>query len=173
MNGPFGGDARVVLRHHAELLHEGIAEVVRGFEALGTGDIAVGGLQLGVAFCQQLVQALVVDHLVGGEDIVVVVDLDVALDDDVQAPNLTQADVPSEFEALVLSTEAMEAVQTDQPVYEESVDLEAPAEDDVEAFAAEPDEWLAAEQVDEQPLQAEQAPDANWAATAGRSACGT
>ena len=79
--GALGGDARVVGGDHAERLDEGVAEIVERLEAVGPGDAAVGVLQLGIAFRDQLVDGLVVDHLVGGEDVVVVVDFDIALGD--------------------------------------------------------------------------------------------
>jgi hypothetical protein len=78
---PLRGDARVVLRYDAERLHEGVAEIVERLEAIRPRDAAVGILELGVALGRQGVGALVVDHLVGGQDVVVVIDLDVALRD--------------------------------------------------------------------------------------------
>ena len=75
------GDARVVGGDHAQRLDERIAEVVERLEPVGPGDAAVGVLELGIAFRDQLVDALVVDDLIGGQDVVVVVDLDVALRD--------------------------------------------------------------------------------------------
>ena len=78
---PLGGDARVVLGDDAQRLHERVAEVVERLEAVGARDAAVGILELGVALGGEGVGALVVDHLVGGQDVVVVVDLDIALRD--------------------------------------------------------------------------------------------
>ena len=79
--GALRGDARVVGGDDAQRLDEGVAEIVERLEPVGPGDAAVGVLELGVAFRDQLVDALVVDHLIGGQDVVVVVDLDVALGD--------------------------------------------------------------------------------------------
>ncbi len=79
--GTVGGNARVVLRDDAQRLDEGVAEIVERLEPVGPGDAAVGVLELGIALGDQLVDVLVVDHLIGGEDVVVVIDLDVALGD--------------------------------------------------------------------------------------------
>ena len=81
-DGLVGGNARVVLRHHAQGLDERIAEIVERFEPVGPGDGTVRVLELRIALRDQLVEVLVVDDLVGGQDEVVVVDLDIALRDD-------------------------------------------------------------------------------------------
>ncbi len=81
----FGGDARVVDRDHAQRLDESIAEIIGEGVALGTDDIAVGIAQNDVALCGERVGCLVVDDFVGGEIVVLVLDLDVALGDDLGA----------------------------------------------------------------------------------------
>ncbi len=79
--GAIGGNARVIAQDDAQRLHKGVPEIVEGFEAVRPRDAAVGVLQLGIALGEQLVDALVVDHPLGGQNVVVVVDFNVALGD--------------------------------------------------------------------------------------------
>src|SRR6185295_7903425 len=68
--GAIGGNAR------------GVAEVVERLEPVRARDAAVGVLQLRVALRDQLIDALVINDPFGGQNVVVVVDLDVALGND-------------------------------------------------------------------------------------------
>src|SRR5262245_58116292 len=62
-----------------ERLHKRFAEVVLRLNPVGTRDLAVGSHEPSIAFCRQRIGIPIEDHLVGREDVVVVVDLDVAL----------------------------------------------------------------------------------------------
>src|SRR5690606_20345700 len=80
-----GSNAGVVLGDDAQLLHEAIPEVVAQGVAIGADDVAVRLLQDNVADGGQGVGPLVVGNLVGGQDVVVVIDLDVTAGDNVVA----------------------------------------------------------------------------------------
>ena len=84
-DGALGGDARLILRHDRKRLHEAVAEIVRQRIAIGVDDVAVRFLHRDVADRGQRSRALVVDNLIGGQNVVVVVDLDVAARDDAVA----------------------------------------------------------------------------------------
>ncbi len=79
--GLLGGDARVVGGDDAQRLHEAVAEVVGQGVAVGAHDVAVRLLEDDVADGGERVHGAVVDDLIRGQDVVVVVDLDVAARD--------------------------------------------------------------------------------------------
>ena len=73
-----GCNARLVLGHDTERLHEAIAEVVGQRVAVGMDDVALRLLERDVALGRQRARALIVDDFVGRQDVFVVVNLDVA-----------------------------------------------------------------------------------------------
>ena len=75
---PVSRDARVVLRHDGKRLHKPIAEVVRERVPVGANDVALRLFERDVTGGRQRSRVLVVDDFVGGEDVVVVKNLNVA-----------------------------------------------------------------------------------------------
>ncbi len=76
--GTLGRNARVIAGDDRQRLHEAVAEIVGQRVAVGADDVAVDVLELDVARGGERVGALVVDDLVGRQDVVVIEDFDVA-----------------------------------------------------------------------------------------------
>ena len=81
----FGGNAGIIDGDDAQRLHEAVAEIVGEGVAFGADDIAVGVAQHDVALGGQRVGGLVVDDLVGRQIVILVLNLDVALGDNLGA----------------------------------------------------------------------------------------
>ena len=80
--GVRGRDTRVILREGAQGADETVAKIGAQGQPFRIDDRTVRILQADVPNSRQRVDALVVDHLVGEQDIVVVINLDVAPGDD-------------------------------------------------------------------------------------------
>ncbi len=80
-NGIVGCNAGLVSCHDAQGLDEGVAKIIQCLHAVGTRNRSVGVFELCVPFREQLIDPLIVNDLIGREDEVVVVDLDVTLGD--------------------------------------------------------------------------------------------